>query len=138
MPLVVVILKDDGEGILTPLSPAQVTKFGHHEPPLPPLPQVIIHLSRSDLSSTVNKQCFGHGFQMAFFEALVGPNTSLDESTHLVKHKCGHERKPFDGPLHPCLSLRHLGFHGRIHGGKIILHKHGTGRINRRYWHLQL
>ena len=108
MTLVVVKLKEDGVGFLTPLSPAQVTQFGHHEPPLPPLPQVIVHLSRSDLSSTVNKQSFGDGLDVAFFEALVGPNTSLDETHSWLSTNVDMKGSHFMVPFTPALALATL------------------------------
>ena len=47
----VVLLQTDHAGVLIPQSATKFSKFDHSYPPLPPLPQVVVHLSASNLIS---------------------------------------------------------------------------------------
>jgi hypothetical protein len=58
VPLIVLMLQDNGDGVLTPLSSADLSDFAHLEPPDPSLPQMVVLLGWGHLSSIVITQSF--------------------------------------------------------------------------------
>jgi hypothetical protein len=54
--LIVLSLQHDDASFLIPLISVEVSKLANMDPPDPPLSQMVIHPSRSDLSSTMLKK----------------------------------------------------------------------------------
>ena len=70
---VVLLLQTNHAHIINPLGTTEFPKLGHPNPPLSPLPQMVIDLSPSKLL-----QVLGNLVQMDFFESLVSSNPSLN------------------------------------------------------------
>jgi hypothetical protein len=73
--IVVLLLKDNGVGILIPLNSTEIPQLGQFHPPLPPLPQVVVHLCTTHIIATELLEGFGYLVEMHFFEALVSPHS---------------------------------------------------------------
>jgi hypothetical protein len=96
------------------------------DPPRPPLPHMVVHLSRIYLGSTMLKESLGNSYEVDLLEPFVSMPAGFDDLTHLLQHEGGLEWQPLHGALYHrsmhfagCASIKHLPllpFPSKVHG----------------------